>query len=63
MKKTLLRIAGFILGTCFIVLGIHLLISPLHGDMLEKLNIATSLFVGTVFVIYGIRGEVIKGPK
>jgi hypothetical protein len=58
MKKTIIRAAGGILGFLFVLFGIRLLVSPLFGTFLEKLNIITFFVIGLVFIIYAVRGKI-----
>lgn len=60
MKNKIYRPVAGILGILFIIFGIHLLISPLMGTFIEKLNIITFLLIGVVFIIFAIRGKVSK---
>lgn len=58
--KNIIRVLGGILGILFVIFGIHLIISPLFGTLLEKLNVLSFFLIGVVFIIYGIRGKICK---
>jgi hypothetical protein len=47
---------GVMLGIAFVVTGIFLFMSPLDGDLLEKI-IIPFFFFGAVFFIYGLTGN------
>jgi len=57
MKTYILRASGFLLGIVFILFGIRLLISPLYGNVLEKINAITSIFLGVISLRYGMTGR------
>jgi hypothetical protein len=56
-NKKLFRIVGGLVGITFILLGVHLFINPLFGNVLEKINSAVFVIVGGLFVKYGITGN------
>ena len=55
--EVILSLCGAILGIAFIVTGIFLFMSPLDGDLLEKIILSLFLFFGAVFLIYGLTGH------
>ena len=61
MLKTVIRVAGVLLGLFSIGTGVLMIFEPVFGTWLEKLNIITFLIMGTIFVHYGLTGKSIGG--
>ena len=57
MKKYIFRTLGTLLGLLFIGISIFLVIQPVKGDLLEKINIFTFIVIGIIFIRYGLTGK------
>lgn len=51
------RATGFVLGMFFVIYGIYLFTHSLDDDILELLHCTVSVFMGIIFIIYGLTGR------
>lgn len=57
MINYLFRTSGILLGICFITYGIYLFMHPLDDDIMELIHCITAVFMGIIFIVYGLTGR------